>query len=706
MDRFLRSPDLRNVLYESAGGRCQSCGVQLEKGWHADHVMPWAVSQRTNVHEMQALCPNCNTRKGSKMRGFRFDVDLSEFRVHQRRAYDTIVDRIRDGEKTTGIVLPPRYGNSDVMRMSAARLIADAHISRAFFITPNVVLTAQLINNRKVQDMATRYRLGPSAPITTALIENRPPHPFPNVHFAAMNIQLAQANMSFFAQLVKQTIHETGLAPAVFFDEAHTASEDNAWGRCVKQWHGAGAYVVALTATPYRTDKGRLPGFRYRAVSNEPVTIRRPIGGNKVEISEGTAQLYQLEADCEVGFRQVWDDEPTPVLCKVTHQPLEVNLTQVDGLSRLPKGARRLSELPQEATRATLSAAVKDVGVVREACQKLVTELTNRKKDDDRTAAIVFVGNDSPGDEEDNQHAKNVEAALRELADFQVVRATSADAQADKTIQRFIDGDGDVLVVKQMGGVGLDIDRLKVCLDLSSIRTRNYFIQRLTRICTVWDRTGKPEDMITAALYISPADCLSEALFQALVRDQGGEARETDLQGIRTEAIGYREPDPPPDIYEPTGTQDADFRDSDELTAPGEQLPVVDRIMSIFYELTGKLSKPDAAHRITEAGLRFEEPTDPNTEVPENGRGPAFRNVGEELKEKRKKANATALQLATQQSGGKPSSLEWQQEIAQIWVRHKDRVFGRQVDLNTITDPAEWDRLNRSLEAQLKEEER
>ena len=42
---------------------------------------------------------------------------------------------------------------------------------------------------------------------------------------------------------------------------------------------------------------------------------------------------------------------------------------------------------------------------------------------------------------------------------------------------------------------------------------------------------------------------MSEALFQALVRDQGGEARETDLQGIRTEAIGYREPDPPPDIY-------------------------------------------------------------------------------------------------------------------------------------------------------------
>ena len=179
VDRFLRSPDLRNVLYESAGGRCQDCGVQLEKGWHADHVMPWAVSQRTNVHEMQALCPNCNTRKGSKMRGFRFDVDLSEFRVHQRRAYDTIVDRIRDGEKTTGIVLPPRYGKSDVMRMSAARLIADAHISRAFFIKPNVVLTAQLVNNRKVQDMATRYRLGPSSPDNDRLDREQADSPVP-----------------------------------------------------------------------------------------------------------------------------------------------------------------------------------------------------------------------------------------------------------------------------------------------------------------------------------------------------------------------------------------------------------------------------------------------------------------------------------------------------------------------------------------------
>lgn len=58
-------------------------------------------------------------------RRFEFTPDLSQFRKHQRGAYDTIVERILDGEDTTGIVIPPRYGKSDVIRMSAIRLIAD-----------------------------------------------------------------------------------------------------------------------------------------------------------------------------------------------------------------------------------------------------------------------------------------------------------------------------------------------------------------------------------------------------------------------------------------------------------------------------------------------------------------------------------------------------------------------------------------------------
>ena len=67
MDRTLKSKRLRAVLWTAAGGKCQRCGRDLPDNWHADHVIPWVKTHDTNVHDMQALCPKCNLRKGSRM---------------------------------------------------------------------------------------------------------------------------------------------------------------------------------------------------------------------------------------------------------------------------------------------------------------------------------------------------------------------------------------------------------------------------------------------------------------------------------------------------------------------------------------------------------------------------------------------------------------------------------------------------------------
>jgi hypothetical protein len=64
--RSLTNLKLRAALWMQADGKCQSCGNELQPGWHADHIVPWRLSNRTNVHEMQALCPNCNLKKGGK----------------------------------------------------------------------------------------------------------------------------------------------------------------------------------------------------------------------------------------------------------------------------------------------------------------------------------------------------------------------------------------------------------------------------------------------------------------------------------------------------------------------------------------------------------------------------------------------------------------------------------------------------------------
>jgi len=63
--RTLRSKRLRALLWIAARGKCQICGHPLGEDWHADHIVAWCKSRRTNVHEMQALCRRCNLKKGA-----------------------------------------------------------------------------------------------------------------------------------------------------------------------------------------------------------------------------------------------------------------------------------------------------------------------------------------------------------------------------------------------------------------------------------------------------------------------------------------------------------------------------------------------------------------------------------------------------------------------------------------------------------------
>ncbi|NBS67335.1 hypothetical protein EBT31_00275 [bacterium] len=65
--RRLTSKKERHALYLAAGGKCEMCGTDLPDDWHADHIVPFSITQRTHYAEMQALCPSCNTKKGVKV---------------------------------------------------------------------------------------------------------------------------------------------------------------------------------------------------------------------------------------------------------------------------------------------------------------------------------------------------------------------------------------------------------------------------------------------------------------------------------------------------------------------------------------------------------------------------------------------------------------------------------------------------------------
>ena len=57
---------MRAALVRAFDGKCADCGSELGPDWHADHIVPWMKTHRTNFHEMQPLCRACNLKKGAK----------------------------------------------------------------------------------------------------------------------------------------------------------------------------------------------------------------------------------------------------------------------------------------------------------------------------------------------------------------------------------------------------------------------------------------------------------------------------------------------------------------------------------------------------------------------------------------------------------------------------------------------------------------
>src|SRR5690554_3212721 len=104
--RFSRKE--RNTLYRSSGGVCASCGEPLATGWHADHRIPYSTGGHTRLSNGQALCPTCNTKKGSSM-DWR---DTFKPRHFQRELIQATRARAVAGEAVTVALVWPGSGKT------------------------------------------------------------------------------------------------------------------------------------------------------------------------------------------------------------------------------------------------------------------------------------------------------------------------------------------------------------------------------------------------------------------------------------------------------------------------------------------------------------------------------------------------------------------------------------------------------------------
>ena len=57
----------KKIMEILAGNKCENCGKNLKGRFHADHKIPYSKKGRTILQNSQALCSECNLKKGNKI---------------------------------------------------------------------------------------------------------------------------------------------------------------------------------------------------------------------------------------------------------------------------------------------------------------------------------------------------------------------------------------------------------------------------------------------------------------------------------------------------------------------------------------------------------------------------------------------------------------------------------------------------------------
>src|SRR5215471_10768893 len=84
-------------------------------------------------------------------------MHFDRYRPGQHEAHNVLYDRVVRREPFTALVLPTRYGKTDVIRGTAIHCYRAGLICCSLVLSPGVILRDQVVNQHKWKQFADRY---------------------------------------------------------------------------------------------------------------------------------------------------------------------------------------------------------------------------------------------------------------------------------------------------------------------------------------------------------------------------------------------------------------------------------------------------------------------------------------------------------------------------------------------------------------------
>ena len=549
--------------------------------------------------------------------------------THRRGHIEGVLEackRFSRGDRFTSVVLPTRYGKSDLARfitfagvygLETPEGIIQPFTSCVLFLSHQNFLANQILDNERWKLFVRRIgfenlkinnpRIAPIPKKPTSL------HGIPSAIFISSTVHKIADNTDLFGEWIRSLPKP----PIIIADEAQFYSEsaDKAWGPALEAVAKAGAFVLPMTGTPIRADRQGIPGFEQTLTSsgentfnvievvdeNPELSEEEQEGKSYIKIDKYKRQFkhYELEPHFLIGRAEAWQ---LKYLCRVQRALIDI---------KTDKGFLRLLPISQQTT--ALSKALREKSVIEDFIDVASKKLAEYRKHHTNPGCIVFTQDNRNNDNHEQRVARIIESR-----GYEVIRATmdsSGDALSEQ-IKRFADhGQGQFLIVKQAAGAGLDCPRIKVCVDLSNVRTDAACEQRWNRCATPAqsDITGC---MITTATLIAPDETRGNLIFKRIYEDEGGSAAENVDELIETTYVEHEKTFDPIFIEGTGGTR---YDDVNGLEAEGSDVVRAERFLNIIQNTTpssgiASTTVPEAALlvrtlKLTDSHLQIKEET-------------------------------------------------------------------------------------------------
>lgn len=275
----------KQELYVMANGKCVICGIDLEKGWHADHIIPYSKDGETVLENGQALCKSCNLKKNNtymqhqKLRSWQEEYVKIPYKFYN--------------ESKKSFFLNAGVGSGKTYATAVASIPFINEGFKIFIVSPLRSTKKNWSKEFNKVGFGIHYK-----------------YDF-TWDFRKGNTGASVTYYSLNEQNVR-TIINSGIInnkTLLILDEIHHSGLSSAWGGSIQLLGEKAGFVISLTGTPTRSDDQKIPFAKY-----EPY------------LEEGK---YILKPDMNYSYGQSVKDK---ICCPISFRSKEVILDGVDGM--------------------------------------------------------------------------------------------------------------------------------------------------------------------------------------------------------------------------------------------------------------------------------------------------------------------------------------------------------------------------------------